>query len=461
MGCYMSNSITSDSIQKQYIFNIVPSLSVTVDIESNPYQLPLDCLFSMAARINKKRSFLFVSKVLGKHIPLDPHLGLLSGASLSLLLAQELGIEYSTELILQVMQGLKDPVLSKSIYEQLKAKPIQLSKPITFIGFAETATALGHSMFDMFEGEAQYIHTTRELMTEKVPLLAFEEEHSHAASHRCYAVNEQYFSGSEPIVLVDDEITTGKTVLNIICDIQAKFPRQTYYVASLLDWRSDDNVQRFKQLEEELNINIKVFSLLKGQMKEAGQADLGTMESMDVDERYNSIVEYIYLNNEFEWLEAASQDSLAQVHNAPFLRDTARFGIKSAEKARLDSAVERAAGLLLHKRSGKSLCLGTGEFMYVPMRIAAHMGENLAYHSTTRSPIYYPSPGAKQGICFISPEDGSVNNYVYNIFSEQYDDVFIFFERDLPRERFASLLQALQPKRIKKINLVICGPRVY
>ena len=34
-------------------------------------RVPAESLYEMAARINKKRSFLFVSKVLGKHIP--PH----------------------------------------------------------------------------------------------------------------------------------------------------------------------------------------------------------------------------------------------------------------------------------------------------------------------------------------------------------------------------------------------------
>ena len=41
----------------------------------------------------------------------------------------------------------------------------------------------------------------------------------------------------EIVVLVDDEITTGKTALNIIRQIQERFPKKEYVLASLLDWQ--------------------------------------------------------------------------------------------------------------------------------------------------------------------------------------------------------------------------------
>ena len=50
----------------------------------NPYHFQLDQLFQMATRINKKRSFLFVSKVLGKHLPVNPKIPLLIGSLLAL-----------------------------------------------------------------------------------------------------------------------------------------------------------------------------------------------------------------------------------------------------------------------------------------------------------------------------------------------------------------------------------------
>ena len=59
------------------------------------------------------------------------------------------------------------------------------------IGFCETATALGQAFYASFSSPAEYIHTTREILGADItPLLAFEEEHSHATSHKVYAENQ-------------------------------------------------------------------------------------------------------------------------------------------------------------------------------------------------------------------------------------------------------------------------------
>ncbi len=144
-----------------------------------------------------------------------------------------------------------------------------LPEEVLFIGFAETATALGHSMFQCFQN-AKYVHTTRESIPNLESVITFEEEHSHATSHRCY-VDKSFFQNNNPIILVDDEMTTGKTALNIIRSIQQQFPREEYTIASLLDWRSNTNRRQFKQLEEELQIKIHVISLLEGRIHTTGQ----------------------------------------------------------------------------------------------------------------------------------------------------------------------------------------------
>ena len=64
-------------------YNISDGLQVKVRIEENLCQIPADMLFSMAARKNRKRSFLFVSKILGKHIPVSPSVMMLGGMSLA------------------------------------------------------------------------------------------------------------------------------------------------------------------------------------------------------------------------------------------------------------------------------------------------------------------------------------------------------------------------------------------
>ena len=56
--------------------------------------------------------------------------------------------------------------------------------------------------------------------------------------HYCYAIDPALFENDDMVVLVDDEITTGKSALNFIRAIQSKYPRKKYGVVSLLDWRS-------------------------------------------------------------------------------------------------------------------------------------------------------------------------------------------------------------------------------
>ena len=109
----------------------------------------------------------------------------------------------------------------QTAYSVVKKLYCSLDEPVVFIGFAETATALGHGVFDCFS-DGVYIHSTRELLVDQDVTLYFEEEHSHATDQRCYAP-EQYLNNDKPICLVDDEITTGNTALNIIASIQKQF----------------------------------------------------------------------------------------------------------------------------------------------------------------------------------------------------------------------------------------------
>ena len=53
-------------------YNIDNSLEISLNIKENKCSIPVSKLFTMSARENKKRDFLFVSKVIGKHMPMIP-----------------------------------------------------------------------------------------------------------------------------------------------------------------------------------------------------------------------------------------------------------------------------------------------------------------------------------------------------------------------------------------------------
>ncbi|WP_342424765.1 phosphoribosyltransferase family protein [Paenibacillus sp. FSL E2-0178] len=418
----------------------------------------------MAARINKKRSFLFVSKVLGKHIPVGPYTPLLSGAALALLLYLEMSAdsaerEIMDKLMSQAVHGLIHPEFAEEAYHDLLAARLVLPQPALFIGFAETATALGHSMYNMFAGGASYIHTTRENIPELESVVTFEEEHSHAVDHLCYALNPKLLSGTEPIVLVDDEITTGNTAINTIRDIQSKFPRHEYVVASLLDWRSTANIQAYRDLEQELGIRITALSLLQGSIEVTGTPLLKPQAGSGEPSAAVAELVTTYIQDGLERLQVSSADAQGVVNLSPYLKYSGRFGLESADNRRIDEGVSRVAWKLRDLREGsRTLVMGVGEFMYLPMRIAAEMGEGVSYQSSTRSPIH-PQRRADYGVhsaaAYPSAGDTEITNFIYNVDPGQYDDIFVLLERDVPRQRIEPMTDILQRLAGNKVHLII------
>ena len=168
-------------------------------------------LLGFAERINPKRAFLFVSKVLGRHIPVSPS------------------------------------IMRHAFTDLAELVPDDLPEPVLVIGMAETAVGLGagvHQVLQQRYPEAIYVTTTRHPV-HGAPLLArFLEEHSHAQDQLLYgspdAELQQQILSSKSIVLVDDEASTGKTFVNLIHALQQAGLNQISHVvtATLADWSS-------------------------------------------------------------------------------------------------------------------------------------------------------------------------------------------------------------------------------
>lgn len=438
------NTHISTFLNKTFTYEILDNLQVQLEIEDNPYQIPLEDLFLMAARINKKRSFLFVSKVLGKHIPILPAKGMLVG--------QLLAARYMEVVKKESIQNLETFIThfnSDKIDECSVPFIAEKHNPV-IIGFAETATALGHAFFDAFEG-ADFFHTTREFLPEVEVTFNFEEEHSHATAQRAY-INRALLESDREIILVDDELTTGKTALNIIRSIHESFPRKTYTVVSILDWRSTENVTRFYELEQELGITINAVYLIKGTVTPVGEAKL----HLEVNAEESS--PEFFQQVSYHSIQNPSPVSLGGMNGIPYTLFTGRFGLTAEENKIATSWMEEVGTKLKETRVGKrSLVLGTGEYMYIPMKIASFMGDNVFYHSTTRSPVYPIKKeryGVKNRYAFPNPEDLSVQHYVYNILEQEYDEIFIFFERKVNELHLQEMLKELKKTNIAHIKII-------
>ncbi len=430
--------------------NILGDLNIAIDVTENRYNIPLDNLFGMAARKNPKRSFLFVSKLLGKHIPVYPQIPRISGALLADLLFRETegkkAFNSST-----LVNALADKKFIPGALKEIEAGIPQLSKPTLFIGFAETATGLGHAMYEAFAGNAGFVHTTRDSIVELQSCFAFEEEHSHATSHRCYVPDDSFFDKFDRIVLVDDEITTGKTCINFINVLKNRYPGKEYIITSILDWRNHSAISKFEEL------NIKTIALLRGQIccnnvpvkVPAVVAPKNKTESIKVDN-----VNLASENKKLFTLES-SQGMQSLVSYSEM---TGRFGITSEENRQVKEKTIEYAQILRKKRIyDSSLCLGLGEFIYLPSLIASGMGEGIMYQSTTRSPIHplsqrgYPVENA---ILCASPEDPAITNYIYNVVPGQYREVFVFSEREMGKQCQNHMARELSRLGIKHLVFV-------
>jgi hypothetical protein len=450
----MKTTTTSTYCQTRYKRQLLPDMAIEIELSENPLDLSIDDLFIMAARVNKKRGFLFVSRLLGKHLPLPPLQSLLTSG----LLAIEYFEQQTGENVKRkdaIVQGCfsEDPLEIQEAYILLsELKLTQKNEPL-IIGFAETATSLGHAFFDCFR-QAEYIHTTREGIKDREPLLNFKEEHSHAVDQFCF-IDEQHIQNNKPIVLIDDEMTTGKTALNIIRSIHSRFPRESYSVVSILDWRSVEHKQQFIQLERELGIRIDTVSLMSGNIYFSGE----TIEEAEYD--YRSVNRETELHVEMFNLAPLFTRTpyINGKDDIPYIKETGRFGLSSDHKEKLESSCTEAAGYLKRNRKGqKTLCLGTGELMYLPMKIASQMGEDVLYHSTTRSPIL-PIPvqgyAIQNGFSFLNPEDDAVVHYVYNIPEDEYDELFIFFEKEVAEDSLKEIKQLAKDRGIGNVNVVM------
>lgn len=467
MGCTMKTNATKTYCKEnnKYEYDIAEGLKMSIEVRDNYYNIPLDTLFTMAARKNPKRSFLFVSKVLGKHIPINPYTGLLANRLLAdKYMSQVYNLEnkVSTQ---KLVEGIINQENCRSLYEEAIKNPYILPEPVIFIGFAETATGIAQGVFSYFQGKGFYTHTTRDVVMENDFSIQFQEEHSHATDHNCYGLKEDILKSEYPIVLIDDELTTGKTTVNIIKALQSKYPRKNYVVLSILDWRSDNDINRFIEIEKELGISIKVVSLVSGNIETEGSLSndyINQHEEVAIStSEANVSIEYIMLDEYFDKpLKYAAIDENGNENLVPYLKETGRFGISCSDQSQINSKVDKIGQLLKSKRTGNNtLCLGTEEFIYIPMLIGANMGDGVKYHSTTRSPILPLNKdkyGAKNGFSFESPGKLDVVNYIYNIPYRCYNELFLILERELTSDRMDSIISVLKNLGIPKIFIVFC-----
>lgn len=431
-----------------------------VELHTNPDSLlPLGDLVGMALRRNPKRAHLLVSTVLGKHVPTDPALVYGSGRLLGALVVDALtgidsGISSAATLLAESLNGVEGAAQALVAACERHAVDYAAAVPAGAIavGYAETATALGHAVADGIGVDGvgvDYVHSTRRAVPGVVAAGGFDEEHSHAARHLLLPEDPELLRGHGPLIFVDDELSTGQTVLNTIALLHRTTPRAHYVIASLVDLRSAADRARMAAMAAELGIRIDAVALSGGGLTLAD----GAAETAR------------------ELVEAQPEGSSTGVEQGRVRRSAARWpvgvreggrhGFRAADKPALDAAAQAVARTLRAEMTGpRILVLGFEELMYAPLRIAMALGEEdpaaaVRFSTTTRSPVLAVADDGyaiRSTLRFPShdgPDDGPGNRYAHNVAPAgpghaRFDDIVLVVDDRGDTEELSGLLEQLQ-----------------
>jgi hypothetical protein len=324
----------------------------------------IDDLFEIAERRNPKRAFLFVSKVLGRHIPVAPE-------------------------------------KMRAVYRQLAEQFPPLSDgPVLFIGMAETAVGLGAGVFDEVRqrvSEPVYLTSTRHPQQADL-LCEFKENHSHATDHLIYLPDDtqlrQRVLNARTLVMIDDEATTGNTFINLLEALRndggLKQIEQVIAV-TLTDWSGD-------ALPARCPVPVRTVSLVQGDWhwQQDPDAALPPMPAVALNDAAT-----VPITGKQSW---------------------GRLGMETPA-GDLGRAIQAHPGEKILVLGSSEF---VWEPFLLAERLAAQ-GAEVKYSSTTRSPIA-TGFAIESAIAFGDNYGLGIANFVYNVAHQQFDRILLCIE---------------------------------
>ncbi|NOG32557.1 hypothetical protein HLB35_13755 [Halomonas sp. TBZ9] len=359
--------------------------TLTLEIDAHEGDGTGEALFRIAERQNPKRAFLFVSTVLGRHIPV-------SAARHRAALDQ----------------------LAEKLLEPLG------SGPVLVMSYAETAVGLGLGVFDGLCRKRPtlavgYLPTTRLCPEGVSPWLNTREEHSHAAEHMVLPPQAGVLPDTEDVtlVLVDDETTTGNTFKGLVEALhQAGVAVSKIVLVTLTDWSDGGCIETIKQALP--GVSVSALALLSGR----------------------------YAWSPAPGSQVRSLPPACAAGCPPWAPDpSAAFGVPRSGLSAAAMAADRLAWAdyidrhlcpLLAPQS-RVLVIGTGEHVWHPFLAAEQLerhGHAASFISTTRSPVL-PGPVIQQQITFPDHYGIGITMYLNNVDPEEWDEVIVFTETGL------------------------------
>jgi hypothetical protein len=194
---------------------------------------------------------------------------------------------------------------------------------------------------------------------------------------------------------VDDEYTTGNTLLNTIAAFKEKGIESNFIATGILDWTD----------KSKLNLLPELVSLVKGN--------------------------FTFSSNDFSpFSQHVSECNFSLVHEDL----CTPYGRVGCEKLAIDF---KSLISSLPKKEERVLVIGTGEFMNVSYLLAGFLksySSAVFVQSTTRSPIMLGND-VQSLLEFKDNYGEQVDNFLYNVKDQAYDYVYVCYETgNIPAE---------------------------
>lgn len=318
-----------------------------VSLKTKAQQELLDQVVAFGCRENPKRHFMLINKLLGRYTPTSPS-------------------------------------VMRNTYNNLVEK-IGSGGSTYVVSFAEAATGLGAGIADSLsrkQTEPVYFqHTTRHEIDSPI-WFTLDEKHSHAVDHIFYRPPSEIIEdilSVKRLIVIDDEITTGRTISVLLDNLVKELPLlEEVVVASIMQLNKD-----LTFLKDNLTgIGFKVINLI--------EADLTMVTSQGYE---------------------------------PVLPNRTNSGLSTlkgnVDLGRLAVKLPLDLNLRLLKSDKSAIIVADGEFQYIPFLLAEELeksGVNVEFQSINRSPLTL-CDNVKNKIT-ISNYENDANNYIYNFFPE-------------------------------------------
>jgi hypothetical protein len=310
-------------------------------------------LFDVAIRPYSRRPYLLISKPAARQIPIRP--------------------SFMNSMISLLVDQITD-----------------LEGPVLVIGMAEGGIAPGGSMHREIISrsvESYYTCSTR-MRLDKEILFQFEEVHKWALPHKIYLSDDPtIYDRIKTIVIVEDEITTGNTAMNLMQNIvdSNRFKNLKKIIpAAFSDWSQAAADKRFSGLSSSV-------SLLTGVLKQKNiSVNLVAQEVYE----WEKIIDNINLDKDWGRLTSKNVDDC-------LLPD---FTCKSGEKI---------------------LVIGTTEYARSPFMLADRLekqGADVEFVIAQQNTLTIGEP-IKQTFIFNDNYGLKINNFLYNVDVEKYEKI--------------------------------------